>query len=61
MPEDISDQKEREFLNLKATFFLMVLQMARKIGIPNEELTRMFSPNVLKRSYNHIDATTRQQ
>ncbi|MNU19671.1 hypothetical protein D3C71_79040 [compost metagenome] len=50
MPED--DNR----LNLKATFFLMVLKMARQIGLSNEELARMFEPNMLKRAYNHIDA-----
>lgn len=42
-------------LNLKATFFLMVLRMARQIGLSNEELARMFEQNMLKRAYNHID------
>jgi len=42
-------------LNLKATFFLMVLKLARQIGLSNEELARMFEINMLKRAYNQID------
>ncbi len=48
-------QSEDQRLNIKATFFLMVLKMARKIGLTHEELSQMFSPNMLKRAYNHID------
>ena len=45
-----------ETLNLKATFYLMVLKLAREIGLSNDDLMDMFSQNRLKRAYNHIDA-----
>ena len=51
------DGKETEFLELKATFFLMVLKMAKKIGLSIDDLENMFSKNMLKRAYNHIEAT----